>query len=143
MFAEDLLLPIKLDGEVEVIKSSGGGEKGWDPRNPGRGEDSVNKKVSAWIVTFWHQNIHEITQTGIHVSCKFTGKLAVLSFKPSAQGFMFYRYVLYRVNFPILHFLCLFKVQQKESGLKYKSFLDFTGLDLQLFWNFYNKLHQK
>ncbi|XP_032934073.2 zinc finger ZZ-type and EF-hand domain-containing protein 1 isoform X2 [Catharus ustulatus] len=33
-------------------------------------------------------------------------------------------------------------VQQKESGLKYKSFLDFTGLDLQLFWNFYNKLHQ-
>ncbi|OWK59854.1 Zinc finger ZZ-type and EF-hand domain-containing protein 1 [Lonchura striata] len=34
------------------------------------------------------------------------------------------------------------QVQQKESGLKYKSFLDFTGLDLQLFWNFYNKLHQ-
>ncbi|XP_005056507.2 PREDICTED: zinc finger ZZ-type and EF-hand domain-containing protein 1 [Ficedula albicollis] len=33
-------------------------------------------------------------------------------------------------------------VQQKESGLRYKSFLDFTGLDLQLFWNFYNKLHQ-
>ncbi|XP_061868119.1 zinc finger ZZ-type and EF-hand domain-containing protein 1 isoform X3 [Colius striatus] len=33
-------------------------------------------------------------------------------------------------------------VQQKEGGLKYKSFLDFTGLDLQLFWNFYNKLHQ-
>ncbi|NXU59508.1 ZZEF1 protein, partial [Turnix velox] len=33
-------------------------------------------------------------------------------------------------------------VQQKESGLKYKSLLDFTGLDLQLFWNFYNKLHQ-
>ncbi|RMC10852.1 hypothetical protein DUI87_12564 [Hirundo rustica rustica] len=33
-------------------------------------------------------------------------------------------------------------VHQKESGLKYKSFLDFTGLDLQLFWNFYNKLHQ-
>uniref|UniRef100_A0A8B9J2G1 Zinc finger ZZ-type and EF-hand domain containing 1 n=1 Tax=Amazona collaria TaxID=241587 RepID=A0A8B9J2G1_9PSIT len=33
-------------------------------------------------------------------------------------------------------------VQQKESGLKCKSFLDFTGLDLQLFWNFYNKLHQ-
>ncbi|NWH71920.1 ZZEF1 protein, partial [Piaya cayana] len=33
-------------------------------------------------------------------------------------------------------------VQQKESGLKYKSFLDFTGLDLQVFWNFYNKLHQ-
>ncbi|XP_067393968.1 zinc finger ZZ-type and EF-hand domain-containing protein 1 isoform X3 [Emydura macquarii macquarii] len=34
------------------------------------------------------------------------------------------------------------QVQQKESGLKYRSFLDFTGLDLQLFWNFYNKLHQ-
>uniref|UniRef100_A0A8C8RK97 Zinc finger ZZ-type and EF-hand domain containing 1 n=1 Tax=Pelusios castaneus TaxID=367368 RepID=A0A8C8RK97_9SAUR len=33
-------------------------------------------------------------------------------------------------------------VQQKESGLKYRSFLDFSGLDLQLFWNFYNKLHQ-
>uniref|UniRef100_A0A7M4EG06 Zinc finger ZZ-type and EF-hand domain containing 1 n=1 Tax=Crocodylus porosus TaxID=8502 RepID=A0A7M4EG06_CROPO len=33
-------------------------------------------------------------------------------------------------------------VQQKESGLKYRSCLDFTGLDLQLFWNFYNKLHQ-
>ncbi|KAM9525586.1 zinc finger ZZ-type and EF-hand domain-containing protein 1 isoform 2-T2 [Guaruba guarouba] len=33
-------------------------------------------------------------------------------------------------------------VQQKENGLKCKSFLDFTGLDLQLFWNFYNKLHQ-
>ncbi|XP_033924712.1 zinc finger ZZ-type and EF-hand domain-containing protein 1 [Melopsittacus undulatus] len=33
-------------------------------------------------------------------------------------------------------------VQQKESGLKHKSFLDFTGLDLQLFWNFYNKLRQ-
>lgn len=82
-------------------------------------------------------------ETGIHVSCKFIGKLAALSFKPSAQGFMFYKCVLYRVNFPILLFLCLFKVQQKESGLKYKSFLDFTGLDLQLFWNFYNKLHQK
>ncbi|XP_042685889.1 zinc finger ZZ-type and EF-hand domain-containing protein 1 isoform X1 [Centrocercus urophasianus] len=33
-------------------------------------------------------------------------------------------------------------VQQKESGLKCKSYLDFTDLDLQLFWNFYNKLHQ-
>ncbi|XP_046314461.1 zinc finger ZZ-type and EF-hand domain-containing protein 1 isoform X6 [Marmota monax] len=33
-------------------------------------------------------------------------------------------------------------VQQKESGLKYKSFLDFTGLDLQIFWNFYSKLKQ-
>ncbi|XP_068021477.1 zinc finger ZZ-type and EF-hand domain-containing protein 1 isoform X3 [Melanerpes formicivorus] len=33
-------------------------------------------------------------------------------------------------------------VQQKESAFKYKSFLDFTGLDLQLFWNFYSKLHQ-
>uniref|UniRef100_G1MV40 Uncharacterized protein n=1 Tax=Meleagris gallopavo TaxID=9103 RepID=G1MV40_MELGA len=33
-------------------------------------------------------------------------------------------------------------VQQKESGLKCKSYLDFTELDLQLFWNFYNKLHQ-
>ncbi|KAK2506642.1 hypothetical protein MC885_001067, partial [Smutsia gigantea] len=33
-------------------------------------------------------------------------------------------------------------VQQKESGLKYKSFLDFAGLDLQIFWNFYNKLKQ-
>ncbi|XP_062031240.1 zinc finger ZZ-type and EF-hand domain-containing protein 1 isoform X1 [Lepus europaeus] len=31
-------------------------------------------------------------------------------------------------------------VQQKESGLKYKSFLDFAGLDLQIFWNFYSKL---
>ncbi|XP_015736084.1 zinc finger ZZ-type and EF-hand domain-containing protein 1 isoform X1 [Coturnix japonica] len=33
-------------------------------------------------------------------------------------------------------------VQQKESGLKSKSYLDFTDLDLQLFWNFYNKLQQ-
>uniref|UniRef100_A0A8C6RQT6 Zinc finger, ZZ-type with EF hand domain 1 n=1 Tax=Nannospalax galili TaxID=1026970 RepID=A0A8C6RQT6_NANGA len=33
-------------------------------------------------------------------------------------------------------------VQQKESGLKYKSFLDFTGLDLQIFWIFYSKLKQ-
>ncbi|XP_006899819.1 PREDICTED: zinc finger ZZ-type and EF-hand domain-containing protein 1 [Elephantulus edwardii] len=33
-------------------------------------------------------------------------------------------------------------VQQKESGLKYKSFLDFAGLDLEIFWNFYNKLKQ-
>lgn len=33
-------------------------------------------------------------------------------------------------------------VQQKESGLKYKSLLDFTGLDLQIFWNFYSKLKQ-
>lgn len=47
MFAEGLLLPIKLDGEVEVINSSGGGEKGWDLKNPEREEDSVNKKVSA------------------------------------------------------------------------------------------------
>ncbi|XP_073091090.1 zinc finger ZZ-type and EF-hand domain-containing protein 1 isoform X1 [Manis javanica] len=33
-------------------------------------------------------------------------------------------------------------VQQKESGLKYRSFLDFAGLDLEIFWNFYNKLKQ-
>ncbi|XP_029401481.1 zinc finger ZZ-type and EF-hand domain-containing protein 1 isoform X1 [Mus pahari] len=33
-------------------------------------------------------------------------------------------------------------VQQKDSGLKYKSFLDFAGLDLQIFWNFYRKLKQ-
>ncbi|XP_023579101.1 zinc finger ZZ-type and EF-hand domain-containing protein 1 isoform X2 [Octodon degus] len=33
-------------------------------------------------------------------------------------------------------------VQQKESGLKYKSFLDFAGLDLQIIWNFYSKLKQ-
>ncbi|KAM4842992.1 zinc finger ZZ-type and EF-hand domain-containing protein 1 [Thomomys bottae] len=33
-------------------------------------------------------------------------------------------------------------VQQKKSGLKYKSFLDFTGLDLQIFWKFYSKLKQ-
>ncbi|KAF3813425.1 hypothetical protein GH733_018578 [Mirounga leonina] len=30
-------------------------------------------------------------------------------------------------------------VQQKESGLRYKSFLDFAGLDLQIFWNFYTR----
>uniref|UniRef100_A0A452QCF9 Zinc finger ZZ-type and EF-hand domain containing 1 n=1 Tax=Ursus americanus TaxID=9643 RepID=A0A452QCF9_URSAM len=29
-----------------------------------------------------------------------------------------------------------------ESGVKYKSFLDFAGLDLQIFWNFYSKLKQ-
>ncbi|OXB78873.1 UNVERIFIED_CONTAM: hypothetical protein H355_011278 [Colinus virginianus] len=34
------------------------------------------------------------------------------------------------------------QVQQKECGLKCKSYLDFTDLDLQLFWNFYNKLRQ-
>ncbi|XP_007425988.1 zinc finger ZZ-type and EF-hand domain-containing protein 1 [Python bivittatus] len=33
-------------------------------------------------------------------------------------------------------------VQKKESGLRYKSYLDFSGLDLKLFWNFYSKLHQ-
>ncbi|XP_006863340.1 PREDICTED: zinc finger ZZ-type and EF-hand domain-containing protein 1 [Chrysochloris asiatica] len=33
-------------------------------------------------------------------------------------------------------------VQQKEGGLKHKSFLDFSGLDLQIFWNFYSKLKQ-
>ncbi|XP_058020399.1 zinc finger ZZ-type and EF-hand domain-containing protein 1 [Ahaetulla prasina] len=33
-------------------------------------------------------------------------------------------------------------VQKKESGQRYKSYLDFTGLDLKLFWNFYSKLHQ-
>ncbi|XP_033279065.2 zinc finger ZZ-type and EF-hand domain-containing protein 1 isoform X1 [Orcinus orca] len=33
-------------------------------------------------------------------------------------------------------------VQQKESGLKYRSFLDFAGLDLQIFWDFYSKLKQ-
>nr|XP_045015573.1 zinc finger ZZ-type and EF-hand domain-containing protein 1 isoform X2 [Jaculus jaculus] len=33
-------------------------------------------------------------------------------------------------------------VQQKESGLKCKSFLDFAGLDLQIFWKFYSKLKQ-
>ncbi|XP_027480634.2 zinc finger ZZ-type and EF-hand domain-containing protein 1 isoform X2 [Zalophus californianus] len=33
-------------------------------------------------------------------------------------------------------------VQQKESGLRYKSSLDFAGLDLQIFWNFYSKLKQ-
>ncbi|KFU95910.1 Zinc finger ZZ-type and EF-hand domain-containing protein 1, partial [Chaetura pelagica] len=42
-----------------------------------------------------------------------------------------------------LHFIQqLAQDLQKERRLKYKSFLDFTGLDLQLFWNFYNKLHQ-
>lgn len=46
MFAEGLLLSIKLDREVEAVKSSGGGEKGWDPKNPERGESSV-KEVSA------------------------------------------------------------------------------------------------
>ncbi|KAM5273501.1 zinc finger ZZ-type and EF-hand domain-containing protein 1 [Ctenodactylus gundi] len=33
-------------------------------------------------------------------------------------------------------------VQQKGTGLRYKSFLDFTGLNLQIFWNFYSKLKQ-
>ncbi|XP_053130784.1 zinc finger ZZ-type and EF-hand domain-containing protein 1 isoform X2 [Hemicordylus capensis] len=33
-------------------------------------------------------------------------------------------------------------VQKKESGLRYKAYLDFSGLDLKLFWNFYSKLHQ-
>ncbi|KAF6098372.1 zinc finger ZZ-type and EF-hand domain containing 1 [Phyllostomus discolor] len=33
-------------------------------------------------------------------------------------------------------------MQQKKSGLKYRSFLDFAGLDLQIFWNFYSKLKQ-
>lgn len=47
VFAEGFLLPVKLDGEIEVIKCSGGGEEGWDTRNPERREDSVNKKVSA------------------------------------------------------------------------------------------------
>lgn len=59
MFADGLLLSIKLNREVEVMKSSGGGEKGWDPRNLERGESSVKEKVSAWTVTFRHQNIHE------------------------------------------------------------------------------------
>lgn len=47
--------------------------------------------------------------------------------------------------FSILFFLVFitFQVQQKESGVKYKSFLDFAGLDLQIFWNFYSKLKQK
>lgn len=47
--------------------------------------------------------------------------------------------------FSILFFLVfiIFQVQQKESGVKYKSFLDFAGLDLQIFWNFYSKLKQK
>lgn len=47
MFADGLLLSIKLNREVEVMKSSGGGEKGWDPRNLERGESSVKEKVSA------------------------------------------------------------------------------------------------
>ncbi|XP_042298819.1 zinc finger ZZ-type and EF-hand domain-containing protein 1-like [Sceloporus undulatus] len=34
-------------------------------------------------------------------------------------------------------------VQKKESGLRYRSYLDFSGLDLKLFWNFYSKLHEK
>ncbi|XP_048374688.1 zinc finger ZZ-type and EF-hand domain-containing protein 1 isoform X2 [Sphaerodactylus townsendi] len=33
-------------------------------------------------------------------------------------------------------------VQKKESGLRYRSYLDFGGLDLKLFWNFYSRLHQ-
>ncbi|XP_063002745.1 zinc finger ZZ-type and EF-hand domain-containing protein 1 isoform X1 [Elgaria multicarinata webbii] len=33
-------------------------------------------------------------------------------------------------------------VQKKESGLRYRSYLDFAGLDLKLFWNFYTKLHE-
>ncbi|XP_066491104.1 LOW QUALITY PROTEIN: zinc finger ZZ-type and EF-hand domain-containing protein 1 [Tiliqua scincoides] len=33
-------------------------------------------------------------------------------------------------------------VQKKESGVRYRSYLDFSGLDLKLFWNFYSKLHQ-
>nr|XP_014350788.1 PREDICTED: zinc finger ZZ-type and EF-hand domain-containing protein 1 [Latimeria chalumnae] len=32
--------------------------------------------------------------------------------------------------------------QQKEIKLKHKSYLDFTDLNLQVFWNFYNKLRQ-
>uniref|UniRef100_A0A6J0V4H1 Zinc finger ZZ-type and EF-hand domain-containing protein 1 isoform X1 n=1 Tax=Pogona vitticeps TaxID=103695 RepID=A0A6J0V4H1_9SAUR len=32
--------------------------------------------------------------------------------------------------------------QKKESGLRYRSYLDFSGLDLKLFWNFYSQLHQ-
>lgn len=47
MFAGGLLLAVKLEGEVEVMKCSGDGEKGWDPGNPERGENSVKKKVSA------------------------------------------------------------------------------------------------
>uniref|UniRef100_H9G4F0 Uncharacterized protein n=1 Tax=Anolis carolinensis TaxID=28377 RepID=H9G4F0_ANOCA len=31
-------------------------------------------------------------------------------------------------------------VQKKESGLRYRPYLDFSGLDLKLFWNFYRKL---
>ncbi|XP_077167465.1 zinc finger ZZ-type and EF-hand domain-containing protein 1 isoform X1 [Paroedura picta] len=33
-------------------------------------------------------------------------------------------------------------VQKKESGLRYRSYLDFGGLDLKLFWDFYSRLHQ-
>ncbi|XP_061461345.1 zinc finger ZZ-type and EF-hand domain-containing protein 1 isoform X2 [Rhineura floridana] len=33
-------------------------------------------------------------------------------------------------------------VQKKESGLRYRSYLDFAGLELKLFWNFYSKLRQ-
>ncbi|XP_028937724.1 zinc finger ZZ-type and EF-hand domain-containing protein 1 isoform X1 [Ornithorhynchus anatinus] len=33
-------------------------------------------------------------------------------------------------------------VQQKERGLKYRSFLDFSGLDWQLFWDFYKALKE-
>ncbi|XP_033027640.1 zinc finger ZZ-type and EF-hand domain-containing protein 1 isoform X1 [Lacerta agilis] len=33
-------------------------------------------------------------------------------------------------------------VQKKASGLRYRSYLDFAGLDLKLFWNFYSKLQQ-
>ncbi|XP_044312042.1 zinc finger ZZ-type and EF-hand domain-containing protein 1-like [Varanus komodoensis] len=33
-------------------------------------------------------------------------------------------------------------VQKKRKGVRYKSYLDFMGLDLKLFWNFYNKLQQ-
>ncbi|KAL8198844.1 UNVERIFIED_CONTAM: Zinc finger ZZ-type and EF-hand domain-containing protein 1 [Gekko kuhli] len=32
--------------------------------------------------------------------------------------------------------------QKKESGLRYRSYLDFGGLDLNLFWDFYSRLHQ-
>nr|XP_056720968.1 zinc finger ZZ-type and EF-hand domain-containing protein 1 [Euleptes europaea] len=33
-------------------------------------------------------------------------------------------------------------VQKKESGLRYRSYLDFGGLDLKLFWDFYSRLHE-
>ncbi|XP_067328154.1 zinc finger ZZ-type and EF-hand domain-containing protein 1 [Anolis sagrei] len=33
-------------------------------------------------------------------------------------------------------------VQKRESGLRYRSYLDFSGLDLKLFWDFYSKLHE-